>query len=396
MHKAAINNDTELIYILLIESGNNKIENLFKYCQNLTQIALPPIITEIGANSFFECKSLYQISIPPSVKSIGNSAFEYCSSLKQVKIPFSVERIGKSAFENCYSLKQVTIPSSVKLIDDYAFKNCLSLSKIIIPSSVKSIGDHVFKKCNLLNEYNSDSDDTHIKHSKLNIGAVILLSVYSIIVLTCLFAIFMISIVWWSRIHPWFLHGYKTGKTVYLTLEICWISELCIFLLFLICFLMHLFYEKYRKRILIMKNRTRFREFIDKFSFFVIKASIVLGLISFLCSFIVSYFALKNDEVDGKSIKCLNYILNGDEGAKNWVLTQFIKKQNEFKKWHSEMLNKAYQKDGNPTNYYCHTVGIPMLIFSCLPFVIIILGIFIMVIYYSYLIYKFSLYNKKK
>lgn len=42
-------------------------------------------------------------------------------------------------------------------------------------------------------------------------------------------AIFITTVIWWSRIRPWFLHGYKTGKIVYISLEISWISSLFVF-----------------------------------------------------------------------------------------------------------------------------------------------------------------------
>ena len=81
---------------------------------------------------------------------------------------------------------------------------------------------------------------------------------------------------------------------------------------------------------------------------------------------------MKKEKKNEEPIKCLGYILDGYNGAKNWVVNQSIKKQNEFKKWESKMLSKAYGKDGKVTNYYCLTVGIPALIFSILPLVLII------------------------
>lgn len=36
-----------------------------------------------------------------------------------------------------------------------------------------------------------------------------------------LLIVFIIAIVWWTRIHPMFAHGYKTGKTVFGSLEVC-------------------------------------------------------------------------------------------------------------------------------------------------------------------------------
>lgn len=416
MKQAVYENNIELIYILLIESGQNKIESTFKDCKKLKQIVLPPTITEIGSksflnceslcrisipssvtcigdNSFENCNSLSQISIPSSVTSIGDSAFENCSYLKQVSIPCSVEKIGKNAFKRCYFLSHVLIPPSVKSIDDCAFKECSSLSQVTIPSSIESIGDHVFKKCDRLNEDSSDSDKSYKIGRKLPIGFAVLLSAYYMIFLACLFSVFIISLIWWLRIHPWLLHGYKSGKIVYLSLEICWISILCIGILFGICFLNSVIYNLYRKRIIVMKNRIRYKKFTRKLNYYVLLASVALGLISFICTFVVLYYTSNSDEkIDGKNIKCLRYILDGVEGAKIWFLNQSVKKQIEFKKWHSEMLNKAYGKDGNVTDYYCYTIRIPMLIFSCLPFAVIIIFILLYTIFACYVVIQFSLH----
>ena len=100
---------------------------------------------------------------------------------------------------------------------------------------------------------------------------------------------------------------------------------------------------------------------------------------SFICSIIASYYALKSEKVDGKSIKCLRYIIDGDEGARDWFANESLKKRNEFQKWHSKLMKKAYNNFGEATNYYCLLVGIHALIFPFIPFLSLAINLFLII-----------------
>ena len=73
---------------------------------------------------------------------------------------------------------------------------------------------------------------------------------------------------------------------------------------------------------------------------------------------------MKKNKVNGKSIKCLRYIF---DGAKDWVANQSLEKQNKFNNWVLNMNKHAYGKHGKVTNYYCISVGIPLIVFSVIP-----------------------------
>lgn len=64
--------------------------------------------------------------------------------------------------------------------------------------------------------------------------------------LISLFAVFIVIAVWWSRIHPWFSHGYKTGKTVYILLTSCLISSICLFSYLIVYALLYFKMDKRR------------------------------------------------------------------------------------------------------------------------------------------------------
>lgn len=57
-------------------------------------------------------------------------------------------------------------------------------------------------------------------------------------------------------------------------------------------------------------------------------------------SVVASAFALQNKKIDGKSIKCLNYIFDGARGAADWVSHQSEEEQKKFQEWYSKMLTK--------------------------------------------------------
>ena len=378
-------------------------DNAFQFCESLTHIDIPFSVTSIGKFAFSRCISLVQISIPFSVTSIGDGAFDSCISLIQISIPFSVTSIGDGAFDSCSSLEQISIPSSIKSIrdytffgcssltqitipssvisiGDYAFYSCKKLKEIIIPSSVKSVGEYTFAKCYNLEEYCVIDKNEFIGGGGFPIGFCTFLDV--LFTLINIFPFFIITIVWWSRIHPWFMHGYKKGKTVYISLKISWIVSLFVFicpliylsLFYIIIYLKKIYFTRKNRKIL--DKCESMNNIISGLIF------IVLVLIAIISGIVASYYALKNEQIDGESIKCLRYIFDGINGASDWVAKQSLKKQNEFNKWVLKMNENAYGKDGKATNYYCISVGVPIIVFSTLP-LLLMLGLAIMICIYA-------------
>lgn len=332
---------------------------------------MPSSIKTIGNYAFSTCSSLTSISIPSSVTSTKDYAFYDCSLLKKATISFFTKSIGYHAFDSCYSLKQVTIPPLVATIEDYAFNCCSELRSISIPPSVKSIGKNTFKGCIFLTDLCPDyKNDERSGPFRNGANGFALFGLFMMIpIFCCLIATFISTIIWWLRIHPWFSHGYKSGKTVYISLMSCWISSLILFILFILCFIVLCSVNKIRN------NRLKITINIISIIIFII-----FSLSSSISGIVASCYALKNDKIDGKSIKCLKYIMEGYQGANDWVTNQSITKQNNFKDWYSKMLTKAYMKNGNVSNYYCIEIGIPTLIFSLIPIAILLYILVILLI----------------
>ena len=64
----------------------------------------------------------------------------------------------------------------------------------------------------------SDKPEERKDKSKITIELILLLIGF--------IGVFIPTVIWWSRIHPWFGHGKKNGKSVYQCLFACWILAL--------------------------------------------------------------------------------------------------------------------------------------------------------------------------
>ena len=115
--------------------------------ENLTNIALPDSLEEIGDYTFAKCKNLAGITIPRKITSIGKHAFEKCENLSYVYLPTSIEKIGDGAFLDCSKLTSIALSDKIAYIPDYAFNGCTSLKSFVIPESVTVIGEGAFINC---------------------------------------------------------------------------------------------------------------------------------------------------------------------------------------------------------------------------------------------------------
>ena len=163
-------------------------DSAFDSCVNITQVAIPSSVNNIGVDVFKGCSILNTIAvdagnanfssvggvlfdknqtalirfpannlvttyaIPTSVTRISSSAFQSCTKLTSVTIPAAVTRIENYTFQGCANLGSTKIPNGVTSIGSYAFNGCndSTFNRISIPSSVTSIGDSAFYNCNIL------------------------------------------------------------------------------------------------------------------------------------------------------------------------------------------------------------------------------------------------------
>jgi hypothetical protein len=136
--------------VALPNSVTNIGDGAFYDCQSLTNVALPNSLTSISEAAFSLCGSLPRIELPSSLVSIGAGAFSLCSKLENIAIPEGVTNLGAGAFD-ASGLATVTIPSSVTRINEGTFANCSSLSSVTLPQSLVSLGVASFMSCGLTN-----------------------------------------------------------------------------------------------------------------------------------------------------------------------------------------------------------------------------------------------------
>lgn len=345
---------------------------VFYGCSSLEIVVIPNSVTQIESKAFLSCSSLKSIMIPNSVTEIESKAFLNCSSLKSVVISNSVTKIESETFRDCSSLENVVIPNSVTKIESRAFLNCSSLSNVSIPSSVTTMEDDAFEHCHPSNEYNPNMYIPFFID-----GIFMMANDFAFITLILLFFEFIISVIWWYRLHPWFAHGYILGKIVYYALKCCWVSSIFAFAVSLIyIFYNNFLLKRWNTRRFFRRNKAYFIYHI-KLVFF--KIFCIFGFISMISIFVASVFALKRKKIDGKPVKCLKYIFDGNKGALNWVINQSTEIQNNYYKWYSKMLKKAFKKNGKASEYYCFQVGVPAIFFFALFvfFVLLYGGIFL-------------------
>ena len=93
----------------------------FSRCTGLTSIEIPSTVTAIGDYAFNECTSLASVTFeaPSSLETIGAQAFYDCN-LTTMAIPPSVKEIGSQAFDlrSGHSLDTIVIPHSVETMAD--------------------------------------------------------------------------------------------------------------------------------------------------------------------------------------------------------------------------------------------------------------------------------------
>lgn len=157
--------------------------NLFRGCESLERIVLPPLRPYsgtsyyLGSYLFYGCKGLKYADVS-GLPYIPNYAFYECALLAEVKIDKptsinqyafygcesltdfsgeSVETIGNSAFQNCTSLSLINLPK-VKKTAQRAFANTAIRTEqdIILDSEVDLLHTNLFENCKHLVSYRNN------------------------------------------------------------------------------------------------------------------------------------------------------------------------------------------------------------------------------------------------
>ena len=139
--------------------------------------------------------------------------------------------------------------------------------------------------------------------------------------------LFIIEFLWGTRIWP-FGHGYKSGKIVDLCLEVSVNMIIIIIVAFtivnivIILFTIKMSFDNRRRHLFGKIRMNIYLLCLVVFSVFLIPVIVT--------SVVASAYALQNKKIDGKSIKCLNYIFDGARGTADWVSHQSAEKQKKI------------------------------------------------------------------
>lgn len=135
----------ETIRIMPVWQGHSVVSiNDHAFAQSdVSSVALPDSLCQIGDYAFQGCKKLRRLILPDSLTQLGTGAFRD-SSLQEIRLPSSIQRIPRLAFANCSDLSIVTVPEGILFIDEKAFDGCCSLHSVTVPASVRQIAHNAF------------------------------------------------------------------------------------------------------------------------------------------------------------------------------------------------------------------------------------------------------------
>lgn len=145
---------------------------IFSNCSNLSNVVFGTKVKIIPSYAFYGCDRLSSINITGSVESIGYRSFYGCSNLERIEV--DAENHYYSGFNNCLvnianktlvlGCKNSVIPSDGKVISigEYAFFKCIGLKNITIPGTVSIIGNYAFSDCSSLNSVTIENGTTSI------------------------------------------------------------------------------------------------------------------------------------------------------------------------------------------------------------------------------------------
>lgn len=132
---------------------------------DLSSIALPPNLEELGDTVFANCTKLtnapsYNMLMPHSLKKVGSGAFMNCSGIRYfdagncedlsylgIASPTTLSYNVHGCFEGCTSLERAIFGGLIKEIKSSTFKNCASLKRVKLPDCVATIGREAFFNC---------------------------------------------------------------------------------------------------------------------------------------------------------------------------------------------------------------------------------------------------------
>ena len=170
-----------------IPEGVSKIADCAFSGSQLTSVAIPASVWEIGMDAFSGCSAMTDIivaegnedysdckgilmdkeqttvivcpqgktgviELPDGVTRIKSFAFDGCANISRIVLPSSLSGIELRAFSECTGLPSIVLPERLQDIAEEAFASCSNLTSVVIPAGLSHIGERAFEGCSKLEE----------------------------------------------------------------------------------------------------------------------------------------------------------------------------------------------------------------------------------------------------
>lgn len=123
----------------------------------LTSLEIPRWMSPIPDKCFYSSKNLATLTWEPregeyaTPLTVGNEVFSYCESLSEINLPDVETTYGKSAFSNCKNATRINWPSKKQTFEGlYTFGGCSNLLSVELPDYVTSLPESCFSGCTRL------------------------------------------------------------------------------------------------------------------------------------------------------------------------------------------------------------------------------------------------------
>ena len=113
------------------------------YEKDITSVALPSSLEEIGEEAFYGCANLASITLPKALSYIGYEAFYGDKALTSVVLPDRVSYLGNMAFGDCSKLASVSLGKGLVQME-YGVFSGTALTSIELPANLKYLGGDAF------------------------------------------------------------------------------------------------------------------------------------------------------------------------------------------------------------------------------------------------------------
>ena len=119
-------------------------DNLFAGHSEITSVAIPDSVTDIGGFVFDGCEKLHQVRLPAKLQNLWQYAFVR-SSIEEIVLPEQMQSLVPFTFKDCKQLKRVVCNPGLKRIYAWAFSGCDQLEDVVYGSDTE-VSDDAFSQ----------------------------------------------------------------------------------------------------------------------------------------------------------------------------------------------------------------------------------------------------------